>query len=317
MSGARKIRALVPDRPLRAEMDAVPANVEVVSEPDPDVEWMFVDTPFRKRLAEWIPRLPGLRVAQAVSAGLDHLLPRIPAHVTLCSAVGVHDVAVSEWTLAAILAMRRRLPEFMALQARGVWDAEVDDDSGGMASPEGPIEDLEGARVLILGFGSIGRAVAARLRPFGAVVTGIARHARADAETLDALPNLLPAADVVVLLLPHTPETEQIVDAGFLARMKKGALLVNAARGRLVDTEALLAALREGRVRAALDVTDPEPLPPAHPLWHAPNVLVTPHVAGSVARWRARAYRFAGEQLRRYAAGEPLLNVWQRDEVVR
>ena len=131
----------------------------------------------------------------------------------------------------------------------------------------GPIDDLDGATVLVLGYGSIGRAVAARLRPFGARVVGIARHAREDAEPPEALERLLPQADAVVVLLPLTPETERIVDAEFIARMKPGATLINASRGRHVDTAALLAALHAGRIRAALDVTDPEPLPAGHPLW--------------------------------------------------
>jgi phosphoglycerate dehydrogenase-like enzyme len=166
--------------------------------------------------------------------------------------------------------------------------------------------------VLILGYGSIGRAVASRLAPFGIRVVGIARHQRPDAETMEALPKRLAEADAVVLLLPLTAETEHTVDAEFLARMKPGSILVNASRGRLVDTAALLAALRQGRIRAALDVTDPEPLPPDHPLWQAPNLLITPHVAGAVTSWRLRAYRFASEQMRCFSAGTPLRNLVAR-----
>ena len=163
--------------------------------------------------------------------------------------------------------------------------------------------------VLIVGHGSIGRAVAARLAPFGARVIGVARHARDDAQPVSVLPGLLPQADVVVNLLPLTPETDRCVDATFLARMKPGGLFVNAGRGKTVDTDALLEALRAGRIRAALDVTDPEPLPANHPLWEAPNILITPHIAGAVARWEARGYRFAGEQIRRLAAAEPLVGI--------
>jgi phosphoglycerate dehydrogenase-like enzyme len=118
---------------------------------------------------------------------------------------------------------------------------------------------------------------------------------------------VLPRADVVVDLLPLTPETEKLVDRDFLERMKAGALFMNAGRGRTVDTDALVSLLESGRIRAALDVTDPEPLPSEHPLWRAPNTLITPHLAGAVARWEQRGYRFAGEQIRRYAAGEPLV----------
>lgn len=305
---SRQVKVLVADIPLRRELDPLPDNVELVATPEPDVELVVLGVELTPRLPGLFDELPHLRVVQSINAGVDWLLPMIPNGVIVCSASGAHDSAVSEWVVAAILALRRRLPEFLELQRRGEWDANVNDLSASGPSPLGPIDDLEGSTVLVLGYGSIGRALAARLTPFGARVVGIARHARDDAEPPEALERLLPSADVVVVLLPLTLETERIVDAGFLARMKPGALLVNAARGRLVDTEALLPALHGGRIRAALDVTDPEPLPADHPLWGAPNVLITPHVAGAVARWQARAYRLAGDQIRRHAAGEPLLN---------
>jgi phosphoglycerate dehydrogenase-like enzyme len=219
--------------------------------------------------------------------------------VILCSAVGVHDVSVSEWVVAVILTMERRIPEFIDMQRRGEWNRDIANQT----------DDLEGKTVLVLGYGSIGKAVARRLTPFGARVVGIAQHARDDAESVEALPRLLPEADIVVDLLPATPETEKLVDREFLARMKPGALFVNAGRGRTVDTDALVDSLRAGHIRAALDVTDPEPLPADHQLWRAPNVLITPHIAGTVARWEARAYRFAGEQIRRYVAGKPLVGM--------
>jgi phosphoglycerate dehydrogenase-like enzyme len=125
---------------------------------------------------------------------------------------------------------------------------------------------------------------------------------------VEELPRLLPDADVVVLIVPLTEQTRGLVDAGFLAAMRDGALLVNAARGPVADTAALTAALAGGRISAALDVTDPEPLPGDHPLWRMPNVLITPHVGGSVRGLLPRAYRLVGEQLRRYAAGRPLAN---------
>ena len=280
----------------------MPEGVELVSEPAPDVELLVLAFEFGNDVPALFERLPGLKVVQAFSAGVDWLLPLIPPGVVLCSAVGVHDASVSEWVVAAILAMRRRLPEFGELQHRAEWNREI-----ATQRVSDPVDDLEGKTVLVVGYGSIGKALASRLTPFGARVVGIAQHARPDAVTPEALPRLLPAADVVVDLLPLTPDTRKFVDAKFLSRMKPGALFVNAGRGGTVDTDALLDALRSGRIRAALDVTDPEPLPAEHPLWKEPNVLITPHIAGTVAQMEARAYRFAGEQIRRYAAGQPQL----------
>jgi phosphoglycerate dehydrogenase-like enzyme len=294
----------VPDSPLRGEMGPLPEGVELVSEPAPDVELLVLAQQFGNDVPALFKKVPGLKVVQAFSAGVDWLLPLIPPGVVLCSAVGVHDASVSEWVVAAILAMRRRLPEFGEMQRRGEWNREIAD-----SQANDPVDDLEGKTVLVVGYGSIGAALALRLAPFGARVVGVAQHARPGVEPAAALPRLLPGADVVVDLLPLKPDTEHFVDSKFLAQMKPGALFVNAGRGRTVDTNALLDALTSGRIRAALDVTDPEPLPPDHPLWRASNALITPHIAGDVAREEGRAYRFAGEQIRRYIRGEPLLGV--------
>jgi phosphoglycerate dehydrogenase-like enzyme len=305
------LKVLVADVPDRRELEPLPESVELVSEPDPEVEFMVFGPELSLTGAALFEQLPGLRVVQTLSAGVDSLLQVIPAGVAVCGASGAHDVAVAEWIVAVLLALRRRLCDFYELQKRGEWDPNANNWIITGPPLVGPLDDLEGATVLIVGHGSIGRAVAARLAPFGVRVAGVAKHApRADAEPPEALARLLPEADAVILLVPLSAETERLVDADFLARMKDGALLINAARGRIVDTGALLDALHSGRIRAALDVTDPEPLPPEHPLWKAPNVLITPHVAGGTIRWSPRAYRLAGEQLRRYAAGEPLLNVF-------
>ena len=294
------MKVLAPDSPLRRELLPLPDGVELVSEPAPDVEILLLGPGTWEDPAAMFKQLPGLRLIQAFNAGVDNLLPLVPPGVILCRGAGVHDGPVSEWVVAAILAMQRRLPEFLDLQHRGEWNRELLKER---------VPDLDGQTVLVVGYGSIGRAVAARLAPFGARVVGVAQHPRADAQSTGALPMLLPEADIVVNLLPLKPETERFVDAAFLARMKPGSLFVNAGRGRTVDTEALVEALVAHRIRAALDVTDPEPLPSDHPLWRAPNVLITPHVAGTVARWEERAYRFAGDQIRRYAAGLQLLGV--------
>jgi phosphoglycerate dehydrogenase-like enzyme len=303
------VAVLVSQAALRHELGVLPERVRLVDSPGPQVEVLVVDRDLAERLPSLFAELPALRVVQSLSAGVEGLLAMVPDGVTVCNASGVHDGPVAEWCVGVILALERRLPGFLGLQRAGRWDVNANDYRGSGPPLVDRFDDLAGRRVLIVGCGSIGRALAARLKPFGVEVVGVAKHRRPDVRTPEALPGLLPWADIVVLLLPLTSETVRIADGVFLDRMKPGALLVNAARGALVDSDALLERLRTGRLRAALDVTDPEPLPDGHPLWSAPGVLITPHVAGAPVRWRARAYRFVGDQLRRYASGEALLNV--------
>jgi phosphoglycerate dehydrogenase-like enzyme len=292
--------ALIPDDAIRSEVDVPGVALAALPPSGPPrgpVEragFVILDPRAREQFTALLPRLGRLEVVQTLTAGIDWL-PSLPPGVTVCNASGVHDGPVAEWIMAAILAMAKDLPAYLGHQCAGQWDTG----SG----------DLAEQTVLIVGHGSIGRALEQRLAPFGTRVLGVARHPRAGVSGPERLAALLPQADVVVLLVPATEKTRHLVDADFLGRMRPGALLVNAARGALVDTGALLEALRTGRVRAALDATEPEPLPPHHPLWSAPGVLITPHVAGSTTHWRERAYRLAGQQLRRYAAGQPLINV--------
>ncbi len=240
--------------------------------------------------------LPRLRLIQLMSAGAERVIPYLPAGVTLCNARGAPDAAVAEWIVAAILAQVRGLPAFLAAQQRGAWKFA-----------EAP--SLAGQTVLIVGYGSIGEATERVLTPFGVTVERVARHSRPGVAGVDDLPVMLPRADVVVLLVPVTPDTVALADARFLGLMRDGALLVNAARGPIVDTAALLAELQSGRLRAALDVTDPEPLPAGHPLWSAPGLLLTPHVAGATTQTIPNALVIVRDQLARYAAGQPLRNV--------
>ena len=248
------------------------------------------------RVLELLPRMRALRVIQTLSAGVDPLLGLVPPGVTLCDAGGSRDVAVAEWVLAAILASRKRLPELRDRQREHEW-------------AWGQLEELAGSTVMILGYGGIGAAVEARLAPFGVELIRVARRAREGVHAVQELATLLGLADVVVVLLPLTPATAGLLDADALARLRPGALLVNAARGAIVDTQALLALAQAGRVRAALDVTDPEPLPADHPLWDVPGVSITPHCAGDTAASQRRAFALVGEQVRRFARGEPLANV--------
>lgn len=254
---------------------------------------------YRRDLLDVLSRIDGVRVVQTMSAGVDRIVDRIPEGVTLCNASGAHDIAVAEWVVMATLAVRRGLPAHVLHQRESRW-----------VRPEGESsDDLVGRRVVIVGHGSIGREVEERLLPFEVTVERVARHPREGVSGVDRLPELLSTADVVVILLPLTPETEKFVNADFLAHMRPGALLVNAARGKIVDTDALVEAVRSRGLRAALDVTDPEPLPDGHPLWAMDGVLITPHIAGSVDRAYERAWRLVADQVRRYVKGEPLMNV--------
>ena len=167
--------------------------------------------------------------------------------------------------------------------------------------------------MLIVGYGAIGEAIERRLLPFEVEVVRVARSARDGVHGIDELPALLPDADVVVLVVPLTDATRGLVDAGFLARMKDGALLVNVARGAVVVTDDLVAALHSGRITAATDVTEVEPLPSDHPLWRAPGLLISPHVGGASSAMWPRAYRLVRDQLQRYADGAPLVNVMTGD----
>jgi phosphoglycerate dehydrogenase-like enzyme len=171
------------------------------------------------------------------------------------------------------------------------------------------MDDLAGKTVLLLGYGSIAQAVEARLRPFGVEIVRVAKHARAGVHGPQELADLLPLADVLVVLAPHTAETDKLLGMELFAKLKPGALLVNASRGKVIDTQALLRGLLEGRLQACLDVTDPEPLPDGHPLWTAPGVFITPHLAGWSPRQLDRAYAFVRDQVRRHLANEPLVNV--------
>jgi phosphoglycerate dehydrogenase-like enzyme len=251
-----------------------------------------------------MPRMTSVRVVQTLTAGTDHVEPGLkdlPPGVRLCNARGVHDASTAELALTLILASLRGVPGAVRAQDRGEW-------LGGFRPA------LADRNVLVVGYGSIGAAIEDRLAPFEvARVTRVARSGRTTARgpvhPLTELPALLPDADVVVLSTPLTDATRHLVDAGFLARMKDGALLVNVARGAVVDTEALLAELERGRITAALDVTDPEPLPADHPLWHAPGVLITPHVGGATSAFRPRAERLLVDQLTRFLHQEPLANV--------
>ena len=216
--------------------------------------------------------MPKLQVVQTLTAGYEEFLPLVPPGAVLCNAAGLHDTSTAELAIALALASGRHLDEFARNQAEGEWKFVF-----GRA--------LADQRALIVGYGRIGQAIERRLDGFEvASVTRVARSARTGpppVHPVEDLHRLLPEADVVFLIAPHTPQTEGLIGARELALLPGGALLVNVARGKLVDTDALVAELATGRIRAALDVTDPEPLPADHPLWRQPGVLISPHVGGA------------------------------------
>jgi phosphoglycerate dehydrogenase-like enzyme len=295
----------LPDMPELRHLGDLPAGVEVLlvpeHEPVPDLTQVDLVVPgrwMREALYASLaaPAGPGrLRVIQTLSAGVDWLVGHVPDQVMVCNARGVYDGPLAEWVVGAILAFERGLLRARDAQPAGEWITLE------------PVE-LAGRRAVILGFGSIGGAVARRLRPFGVDVVGVARTAREGVLGMAELDAVLARAEILVDLLPLTRETAGFLDARRLGLLPDGALVVNAGRGPTLDTPALVAELERGRLRAALDVTDPEPLPAGHPLWQLPNALVTPHIAGDSPAAEVRAWALAGEQIRRFAAGQPLRN---------
>jgi len=298
------------DHPLRATLGPLPDSVELhlipSSGPPPDgiaAAEFLVPPHGARQVLELLPRMRSLRVVQAASSGVEWLLPWVPPGVTVCSARGTRDVCVAEWVVTAVLTSIKEFPRLWRQQEERRWAPSM-------------FEELSGRRALIVGYGSIGRAVEARLLPFGVTVVPVDRHPLPGVHGIDELTELLPAADIVILLVPETTETRGLFDAATMARLKHGSLLVNACRGAVVDTGALLELVAAERIRAVLDVTDPEPLPRDHPLWTAPGLLLTPHMAGDSAEAERRIYRLIGEQVRRHLRGERLVNVVE-PEVVR
>jgi phosphoglycerate dehydrogenase-like enzyme len=236
-------------------------------------------------------QVPGLRLVQLLTAGAESWVGRLPDGIALSDCRGAHGGATAEWIVAAMLAVYRELPTFVRRQDEARWDQR--------RTPE-----LAGKKVLIIGAGDVAEHTVRRLTPFEVATTLVARRARDGVHGIDEVLDLLPHHDACVVIVPLTDDTRGLVDAAFLAAMPDGALLVNAARGPVADTDALLAELTGGRLLAALDVTDPEPLPADHPLWGAPGLLLTPHVGGSVPGATGRAYRVAAEQIAAFARGE-------------
>jgi phosphoglycerate dehydrogenase-like enzyme len=279
---------------------------DMVGEPPPGSDIELVVAPYMVADPDRLGRLadpPRLRAVQVLSAGYDNVVPYLPAGVQLANAAGVHDASTAELAVTLTLASLRGIPDFVAAQGRSQW----------LPMRERP--SLADKRVLILGYGAIGAAIARRLSGFEVTLTGVASRARAGDELVpllhgvDELPSLLPHHDVVIVIVPLSAATTGLVDRAFLASMPDGALLVNVARGKVVDTQALLEATSTGRITAAMDVTDPEPLPADHPLWKVPGVLISPHVGGVTSAFLPRAVALLRDQIGAFGGGRPLRNV--------
>jgi phosphoglycerate dehydrogenase-like enzyme len=302
-----------------------PEGVELVRIPDPpdhDIEIdVWIPDPYANRATQAWPRLHGVKLVLSMMAGTEWIPPLVGPHVTICNARGAHNISTAEWTLAAILSMLKYFPLYYDIQREGKWKrrfeapphyAAITGDTRPWYPPV-MLEELTGKTVLLVGYGSIGKEIERMLAPFHVQLLRVARSARSQPEVhaVSELDGLLPRAEVVVLILPSTDESKGLIGSRHFELMKQGTLLVNAARGPIVQTDALVEALHSGRIRAAIDVTDPEPLPDGHPLWSCPNLLITPHSGGSSIQFAPRALRTAGNELRRYLKGEPLHNVVQ------
>ena len=244
-----------------------------------------------------IARMPRLRVLQSLSSGVDNVLGSVPDQVTFCNGIGLHhEEGTAELAVSIILASLKHIPVFALQQSRRQWHHLRTD-------------SLDGKRVLLVGYGRIGQEIEQRLAPFGAQVTRTSRTARDGVATLAHLPRLAADADILVVCIALTPGTTGLISGEVLAALPAGALVVNVARGPIIDAAALAGHLADGRLRAALDVTDVEPLPADRPEWAMPNVLITPHVGGDTFVFAQRASRFVADQAERYVNGQPLANV--------
>ena len=306
-------------------LKSFPEGVEFIALPDSldhdvDID-VWIPDPYPARALKLWPRLHGVRLVLSLMAGTEWIPGTVGPHVTICNAHGAHNIATAEWTLSAILAILKYFPLYQGIQQSGLWKRrfEIPGHYAGLTGDTRPLyppvmlEELTGKTVLMVGHGAIGQEIERMLTPFHLEMLRVARTPRTDPEVhaVSEFDSLLPQADAVVLILPLNAESKGLIGSHQLALMKQGALLVNAARGPIVDTDALVDALQAGRIRAALDVTDPEPLPDGHPLWSCSNLLLTPHIAGSTPQFAPRALETALGELRRYMADEPLHNAVQ------
>lgn len=303
----------IPDSHVEALRRRFPQHTFLRADSDEETLERIVDADaaFGARLRpEHVAAARRLRWVHSAAAGVGNMMfpAMTDSSIAITNSRGIASGPIAEHVIAVTLALLRDLPLALRRQSEGVWAQNEF-----QARP--PLPTLSGSRMLIIGLGSIGAATARLGAAFGAHVVGIRRRAAAmpegvkDVHGPDRLREELPLADVVVVAAPHTAETAHLLGPRELALLKDGAVLVNVSRGKLIDEVALAEALSTGRFRAALDVFEHEPLAPESPLWHNPQVLITPHVAGFFAGfWPATVALFA-ENLRRFEAGDPLVNL--------
>lgn len=243
-----------------------------------------------------IEKMNNLRVLQLPYAGYDDALNYWRSGVTLCNAAGVHSTATAELAVGLAIAAQRNFFNFAIAQLAAKWEHQR-------------ARSLADSKIAIVGYGDIGKEIEARLKRFEVSVTAYSKSGRAGSKSITEFDKDLPTYNIVILIVPLNDETRGFFDARRLGLLQDGALLVNVARGPIVDTDALLLELQSGRLRAALDVTDPEPLPANHPLWSAPNTIITPHVGGDTAAFKPRFQALLIDQLERYIKGKPLKNI--------
>ena len=290
---------------------------------DHDVEIdVWIPDPYSNVALKARPRLKGIKLVLSLMAGTEWIPAAVGPHVKICNASGAHNIATTEWTIGAILAMLNYFPQYQEIQRAGVWKqrfkmpthyAQVTGDklAAVSAGDAGGTDGKDGAAGGV--WVDWQRDCTDAWSRLNVELIRVARSGRTEptVHAVSDLDALLPEAQVVILILPSTAESHHLIGARQMDLMQQGTLLVNAARGPIVDTDALVAALQGGKIRAALDVADPEPLPDGHPLWSCPNLLMTPHVGGSSPMFAARAVKVAEGELRRYIAGEAMRNVVQ------
>lgn len=295
----------VPDARMAADLAPLPTGVELVEwtmeEPAPAERIDLVVYPYMLSPTR-LQRLAGVktRLVQSQSIGFDNVAENLPPGHRFANATGVHETSTAELAVALVLAAQRGIPRMVAAQLEGRWAPEF--------SPS-----LADRRILVLGYGGVGKAIVSRLVPFETDVTVVAHRARTEAgievHEMSALAQLLPHAEIVIVTLPATEATYRLVNAEFLAALPDGALVVNVGRGPVVDTDALVDELRAERLRAALDVTDPEPLPEGHPLWQLPGVLISPHRGGASTAMVPRVTKLVRTQIDRLRGGLDPINI--------